>query len=343
MSAVGARRIVVLDGLRGAAAFMVFIHHVQLPGLHPQLIGMDAGVLIFFALSGYLLYAPFVAARDANRPVDLRGYAIRRILRIMPAYLLSAVAIGLLFYPATLQDPVGILTMAHTPIVVAWTLQLEVVFYALLPIGAWLIGSIPSARRSFALVSIGASSVILTVSIMVVSIMVSGVVTSPSLQTFASFVWAFIPGMLVAELQHRGRLSGARSAWVGLAGVGLIAVSVIVDLPASLDLAAGVGAGLVIAHLVARPELPRALVAPVAVAGALSYSFYLWHEALIAALDRPPTWIGAAFVLALSLGVAAVVYWFVERPCIALGKHLSRRDRSAESARAIPSPGPLVP
>jgi peptidoglycan/LPS O-acetylase OafA/YrhL len=144
--------------------------------------------------------------------------------------------------------------------------------------------------------------------------------------------------MLVAELHGRDGLGRAASAWVGLAGIGLIGVSVAVDLPSSFDLAAGVGAGLVIAYLVARPELPAALVTPAAVAGALSYSLYLWHEALIPAIDRPATWSGAAIALILSIAVAAVVYWVVERPCIELGKRLSRRrGGQARDARA-PSP-----
>jgi peptidoglycan/LPS O-acetylase OafA/YrhL len=336
----GGRRLVALDGLRGIAAFMVFIHHVQLHVLHPQLIGMDAGVLVFFALSGYLLYAPFVAARNALRPVDLRGYAIRRVLRILPAYLVASLAIGLLLYPESLRDPIGILTMAHTSIIVAWTLQLEVVFYALLPLLAWLLRPLPAARRSFVLVAIGAASILITVVIMAAVIQATGSVESTQLQTFVSFAWAFIPGMLVAELHGRNRLGSATSAWVGLAGIGLIAVSVAIDLPSSFDLAAGIGAGLVIAHLVARPELPAALVTPAAAAGALSYSFYLWHEALIPAIDRPATWSGAAIALVASLAVAAVVYWSVERPCIELGRRLSRRTRG--QARETPAPAPVV-
>ena len=77
-------RLTGLDVMRGVAALMVFAHHVQVPGNPALASGLDAGVLIFFALSGYLLYQPFVAARQAGETIDLWVYAIRRAARILP-------------------------------------------------------------------------------------------------------------------------------------------------------------------------------------------------------------------------------------------------------------------
>ena len=98
--------------------------------------GLDAGVLIFFSLSGYLLYAPFARAHGGGRPVDIRAYALRRLLRIAPAYLVAAFAISLLWYPQLLEDPWGIASTQWGPIMVVWTLQLEIAFYILLPLVA---------------------------------------------------------------------------------------------------------------------------------------------------------------------------------------------------------------
>src|SRR5882757_3494125 len=110
------RRLTGLDALRGVAALMVFVHHVQLPGLHSATLGMDAGVLIFFSLSGYLLYAPFVRARESGVAVDVRGYAVRRVARILPAYLVAAFVIAAVWYPSMLGDPVGIALGTATPV-----------------------------------------------------------------------------------------------------------------------------------------------------------------------------------------------------------------------------------
>src|SRR6266850_6882311 len=141
------RRLAALDGLRGLAALMVFVNHVQLPGLQPVAPGLDAGVLIFFSLSGYLLYAPFARAHGGGRPVDLPTYALRRLLRIAPAYLVAAFAISFLWYPALLEDPMGIVSTQWGPILVVWTLQLEVVFYVALPVVARILARFSSASR----------------------------------------------------------------------------------------------------------------------------------------------------------------------------------------------------
>lgn len=289
-------RLPALDGLRGIAALMILSLHA-LPGVAPS--GLDAGVLLFFALSGYLLYAPFVGG-----PVDLRRYAIRRFLRITPAYLVAAIGIGFLFYPSMLGDPVGLITMTHTPIVVVWTLQIEVVFYASLPfIARFLRGR---------LLVLAIVSVLATVAIMVSSIGLIGYVPTTSLQTAPSLMWAFVPGMLVAELRPV-RLGW----WVLVAGIGLIVVSVIADPPPFFDFPAGLGAGLVVAFAVSRPALPRRLTAPAMAAGALSYSVYLWHEAIVATGAPWP------IVLAVSVVVAAIIYILIERPSIRLASWLT--------------------
>lgn len=308
-------RLASLDGLRGIAAAMVFIHHVQLPGLHPQLIGFDAGVMVFFALSGYLLYAPFAAGS-----VHLGSYAVRRLCRILPAYLVAAVGIGLLLYPGSLDDVAGVLTMSNTPVIVAWTLQLEIVFYAVLPVAVWFLRRTSNRRRALLLAAL--LSLCATVAILTISAALNGTVASTSLQTIASLGWAFVPGMLVAEFRP------TRLPWLALvSGVALIAVSVVFDPPPYLDVAAGAGSGLIVAFLVGRPALSPRLV-PVALAvGAVSYSFYLWHEAIIGAVDRPATWLGAVVALTISLAVASVVYLLVERPAIAIGRRLTSRPR----------------
>lgn len=317
------RRLIALDGLRGIAAAMVLLLHVDLPGAAPLTGGMDAGVLIFFALSGYLLYAPFTRG-----PVDLRAYAIRRVLRIFPAYLVAAVGIGWLFYPETLNDPVGVLTMSHTSVIVAWTLQLELAFYAVLPLAALGLRRVPAQSRVFALVVVAAVSVTATLGIMAVRLGMDGQVTTRELTTVVSFAWAFVPGMIVALLP-----AVRRPAWWAVAGIALIALSCWLDLAIYLDLAAGVGAGLLIAYLVGRPSIPRWAERPAIVAGALSYSVYLWHEALVPALDRPTsTWAGGATVIGLTVAIAAVIYVLVERPAIRLGQRLGRRlDQVPES------------
>ena len=48
---------------------------------------LNIGVTIFFVISGFLLYRPFIASRTTGADAPrLRDYARRRVLRILPAY-----------------------------------------------------------------------------------------------------------------------------------------------------------------------------------------------------------------------------------------------------------------
>jgi peptidoglycan/LPS O-acetylase OafA/YrhL len=149
------------DGLRALAALTVLTYHVALTHgysparrLAPLLWELKGGVAIFFVISGALLYLPYARAiRDGSDLPGWRAYALRRGVRILPAYwvALTAVAIGpfnagvfgsdattyyglsQIYNPQTLFGGLG----------VAWSLCVEVTFYALLPVCAWMM-----ARRS---------------------------------------------------------------------------------------------------------------------------------------------------------------------------------------------------
>ncbi len=77
-----------------------------MPG--PIAAGGSAGV-DFFVLSGYLLFRPFL-----DGAVDLRAYAIRRVLRVWPAYLLALVGCALLLgVSAPAEAPLLFATLAQ--------------------------------------------------------------------------------------------------------------------------------------------------------------------------------------------------------------------------------------
>lgn len=86
-----------LDGLRGLAILWVVIYHC-----HPRLVGTWAyypslwgwsGVVLFFALSGFLITSNLLIAR--NKPHYFHNFHARRILRIWPVYLLVLVVVYL--------------------------------------------------------------------------------------------------------------------------------------------------------------------------------------------------------------------------------------------------------
>jgi peptidoglycan/LPS O-acetylase OafA/YrhL len=156
--------IASLTGMRGIAAFLVFLYHYEV--LHPgirldlavPLIGSIlqfplgfgfAGVDIFFVLSGFLLTLPFAqAALSGQRGPQISRYFKRRFLRVFPAYyaqLFFILAVGgwfVIWTPQTATSLVAHLLMFFNigwnpvrPLVgVWWTLPVEMGFYLLLPL-----------------------------------------------------------------------------------------------------------------------------------------------------------------------------------------------------------------
>jgi peptidoglycan/LPS O-acetylase OafA/YrhL len=167
-------RIPGVEGLRALAATSILIYHCWVYSapdgerVDLGLLGrfvlrhLPAGVLLFFTLSGFLLYRPLAASvlRRAPRP-SVRRYFRNRALRIFPAYLLVLLVIGVLLPAAVIEgssgkelgrlsgDPGVLLANAtllqnyfprsmDTGIGPAWSLAVEVVFYLVLPLLGWL-------------------------------------------------------------------------------------------------------------------------------------------------------------------------------------------------------------
>lgn len=86
-------RLVGLDGPRGIACLCVLAVHVlaffaplQLERFHLTYLG--EAIVYFFAMSGFLIYLPFVRAYADGRPrPSLRRYATQRLRRVYPGYI----------------------------------------------------------------------------------------------------------------------------------------------------------------------------------------------------------------------------------------------------------------
>ena len=148
-----------IQACRAFAALFVVLHHLGGALASPKYFGVapfgkifhsgDSGVAFFFVLSGFII--SWVHARDFGHLERLVGYLRKRAVRIYPTYcIVFAIAYGLaLAYPpsraGSLLDPVTLIkTLALMPqnaavvggtgapvLIVAWTLQYEICFYAL--------------------------------------------------------------------------------------------------------------------------------------------------------------------------------------------------------------------
>lgn len=141
-----------LGGVRALAAFAVLIHHVGFSTgatfrnsfFGPTMGRLDVGVAVFFVLSGYLLFRPFVAGLATGRmPGTWRSYFVKRFARIypplIPALIATAAAKDVLDMSPVEWVVHGTLLQSFVPDWVfdvmsqAWTLTAEVGFYLLLP------------------------------------------------------------------------------------------------------------------------------------------------------------------------------------------------------------------
>ncbi len=147
-------RFPALDTLRAVGALAVVTTHVGFESgaytrfgvLGAALSRLDVGVAIFFVLSGFLLSRPYLAAAVGHGTRPRAGrYLWRRALRILPVYLVTAVAV-LALTPANAgadaRDWAVTLLLANIyldPILPSglaqmWSLAVEVAFYLVLPL-----------------------------------------------------------------------------------------------------------------------------------------------------------------------------------------------------------------
>ncbi len=160
-------RVASLTGIRAVAALLVVATHAAYTtGKYPQgYLGlvysrMEIGVPIFFALSGFLLFRPWVKATAVGGPApSVRRYAWHRVRRIMPAYI-ATVLLAYLIYHFRSAGPnpghtwMGLLrnltltqlytdgynyAYLHQGLTQMWSLAVEVSFYVTLPVLAYLL------------------------------------------------------------------------------------------------------------------------------------------------------------------------------------------------------------
>jgi peptidoglycan/LPS O-acetylase OafA/YrhL len=160
-------RVASLTGLRGVAALLVLgthaafatgkLSHGYLGLIYARL---EIGVPIFFVLSGFLLFRPWVrAAATGLAAPSVGAYARRRMRRVMPGYVVTVLLayIAFAFYsagPNPGQSWAGLvrhltltqiytndylITYLHQGLSQTWSLAVEVSFYAALPLLANLL------------------------------------------------------------------------------------------------------------------------------------------------------------------------------------------------------------
>src|SRR3954454_1857828 len=338
-----------LDGLRALAVTLVFVFHSALSSrwvvVHAAkyIAHFNIGVEIFFVLSGFLIYRPFARANLAGRYAgDLRRYALRRLLRIFPAYLV-ALFVLLLLGDIHVDGATGLAkhaTLTNTyfrdiggfGIAQSWTLVVELSFYAFVPVWAFLMHLIARGRSAVGIEIAGAITLICVG--YASSAWVFYGAPPPAVGVLPAGLGALGGGMLLAVLSaasERDERLDARTrrlgrhpavAW-GLACVlfGYLAWrpydflgSTPTELMWDRSLKIPIAVLLVLPAVFGAQRagvLRRTLsAAPVAYVGLVSYGIYIWHQRVSAhiATDDALNHHGAVFAFgALALAYVATV------------------------------------
>jgi peptidoglycan/LPS O-acetylase OafA/YrhL len=318
-------RWVSVDALRAIAALMVLVSHAGLlalaepTGLAKHLSRLGVGVWIFFAASGYLIAGPFLRSLLDGRQMPPAGrYALRRSVRILPAYWVALAAILLLVTGSSLthwwQLPVhALLLQGLVPgelksfYLVAWSLAVEAMFYVLVPVfalGARRLarGNALSLDRLVAgILTLWAAAVAISLALAVAFPYGPGQHLPGGIQVavLVGSLANFIPGMLVFLASLAAEDPSSRGArWymavasrplptLIVAAVLFLAATQLPFLTSHVAAAAqgplfGIASGLVLSTFVHGKW--RRLAPVLGPIGLASYGVYLWHWVILSTL-----------------------------------------------------------
>ena len=345
-----------IEATRGLAALAVLAYHLQVvthgyngswpaltPGARVLMFG-QFGVAVFFALSGYLLFRPWLRTVITAQRIDIKRYALNRVLRILPLYY-AAVVLLLLVQPSPLSwDQMWhhlVFAQYLTPDVrpvdgPLWSLICEVEFYALLPLLGAALLSIARGSSARAVWSVTGFAVAAW------ALSRAALTQTPypvwNFSLAANLVY-FAPGMLVAAVEVHSRHTAirvphARSIAVGLSVGAAGCWALLLPWPTRDEvlLAAAATLAAVVACNHAFP-VQRRRFAAMAALGLCSYSLYVWHLPIVSALAGAGILNGwlphdAAIAVPLCVLAAALSYALIEAPFLRL-----RRRWTAEALR----------
>jgi peptidoglycan/LPS O-acetylase OafA/YrhL len=147
----GQRRIPSLDGLRGISIWAVILAHSadhflfsRIHSHHLRTVlsnSANLGVTIFFVISGFLITSLLLAERTRTSRIDIKRFYKKRVIRIIPAFVLFTGTI-LLLCKVSPQQIVYALTFttsfffwqAYQPLQHLWSLSVEEQFYLAWPL-----------------------------------------------------------------------------------------------------------------------------------------------------------------------------------------------------------------
>lgn len=325
-----------IDGLRAIAVFLVLLFHCQFSGFAGGYVGVD----VFFVISGFLITGIMLEDLKANR-FSFKRFYIRRARRLLPALaatiLLTLVGSTLIMTPEHLKETAvsAVFTafslanlyfsMADSyfgaaseikPLLHTWSLSVEEQFYLIWPVALAVVYRLGGWRAVLVGVILGFFAG-LALSEYWIGRNAKQAYFWPMFRAYQFLAGAAL--VFVSQIRLPGKLE---DAGLGLGLIIVIGSALIFDastpFPGFAGLVPTVGALLMLqcgrAPVVGKLLTPR----PMIWMGNVSYSAYLAHWPVIVFwryLSPDPFSLVEKFILlALSFGIGALLYYFVETP-----------------------------
>lgn len=350
-----------LDGLRGIAILLVFIHHLQHFAFQSNPAILTAGFLgvdVFFVLSGFLITCLLLEEWDTSGSISLPNFYMRRFLRLMPALILFLAGICLyavialppqaatetfwsslysLFYATNWINafrvaPISEL-LGHT-----WSLAMEEQFYLVWPLVLLALLRWRVARPVIIALLVTLITIICVHRIALVD---SGAWVHRTYSAPDTRADSLLIGCLAAMLVSWNLIPTSRAFLRGLRAASFASVLIVIaylrnlgDVAPDMTLR-GFGFsvfGIAVAVLLIQSTLDQHRLAGSVLEsrglvwlGRVSYGIYLWHLpiCIIVASLSLPAWLRVVTIIALSIALASASYYVVERSFLQLKKRFS--------------------
>lgn len=327
-----------IQGLRAIAVLSVLLFHLDVWPFRGGFVGVD----VFFVISGYLI-SQGIFVETAQGRFSLRRFYERRARRLLPVFLVTAVATSAVAYAVLF--PSELVTYAKTlvasslfvanlyfyathnyfgpspdalPLLHLWSLSVEEQFYLLFPLLALWGASLAASPRAVCVGVAGLASFALS------ACLTHGHPTAAFyLLPFRAF--EFLIGSYLAlpdTAPPRNEISARIAAVAGLLALAasILGFRTTMDFPGSLAALPCLGTGLLIWAGTGRTTAPSRLLCTglLTFVGNISYALYMVHWPLIVLSGQARWFTHSAYrvplLLALSVTLSVLVFYAVEEP-----------------------------
>lgn len=352
-----------IDGLRFLAILPVIIQHISerlfrysygshsgFQGDYHKFINTDmsaywisrgtVGVFVFFAISGFVLSFPFAKHYLSDQSsVNLKKYFWRRVTRLEPPYIvvMTLLALVLIFkgdYTLNQMTPhyLASILYQHNLIYhdysiinpVAWSLEIEIQFYILAPVLAYLVFSIKDLwlRRGLLI-----SYIFIFVTLQNVFDWNMGLMK----MTIFGQLPHFLAGFLLADVFLNEWKSGIKKAYIwdviGILALILLMYTWTTEYWKNLVFAISL---FIVLFSVFKGKLLNAFFTNtwIMISGGMCYSIYLIHLPIVEFLSRiiKPVYLGSNYlanltahflIIAPVIMIASIIFYsLIEKPCM---------------------------